>query len=99
MTYKVPAADSSERFEFEIDGVLHSVPLIEDLPLSRIEAMNALRGMTMSELSMRELVVTLFGEEAGAAVYELSAKRFQGLVEAWEAASSADLGESKPSGS
>lgn len=98
MTYKVPAVDPSERFDFEIDGTLHSVPLIEDLPLSRIEAMNALRGMTMSELSMRELVVTLFGEDAGAAVYELSAKRFQGLVEAWEEHSATTVGESKPSG-
>lgn len=97
MTYQVPAAETGGEFEFKHGRKAYKVPLIEDLPLDRIDAMNALRGMSMSELSIRELTHTLFGNEVGPVVYTMTPKQFAGLVEAWEKASSTTVGESEPS--
>ena len=95
--YVVPEADSGAGFAFKFAGKSYSVPFVEDLPLERLEALNAMRGVGSSDMNLRELTALLFGDEAGAVVYQMSAKQFQGLVEAWEGASSATVGESDPS--
>ena len=95
--YVVPEADSGPQFAFKFGAKSYSVPFVEDLPLERLEALNAMRGVGSSDMNLRELTALLFGDEAGAVVYQMSAKQFQGLVEAWEGASSATVGESDPS--
>lgn len=98
--FLVPSPEARDGFEFSLDGdTVHTIPLVEDLPLERIEAMNAMRGMSPVDMSLRDLTTTLFGPEIGPVVYGLSAKQFAALVEAWEGASSATVGESDPSGS
>ena len=95
--FKVPTFDTDDvqfRFDFQTpDGVTHSIPKIQYIPLPVMESAQAKGGVGFVEI-MREL-----SPEVGAAVAAFSAAQLSALEKAWITDSGSTVGESSASAS
>jgi hypothetical protein len=93
MAFVVPKSKKSikqNKFEFDIDGVTYSVPLIKFLPIGVVEKFGD-DGLTG--------ILSAFDGAAAKAVRTLDGEQFEALSNAWTEASGVDTGESSASAS
>jgi hypothetical protein len=97
MTFKVPTVDLTDpgsQFLFEHDGVEHSIPLMQHIPMTVLEAADKRGGVghipVLEELGL---------QDAADAWRTMTPYQIRLVTTAWTEASAASLGESKASSS
>jgi hypothetical protein len=89
MVYQVKRTNGDKKpFEFELDGVTYSVPLVKHLTVEQIESIEEGQAAGMGVRA----IVAVFGD-AAPAVRKLDQEEFLDLSKAWSEASGVSLGE------
>lgn len=93
MVYEIPTSKASQtehQFHFQIPGsdTVHTVPLLKYLPIGVAAKLESADSLTETLL--------IFGD-AAEAVGGLDSEQFEGLLDAWRAASGITEGESQAS--
>lgn len=93
MAFQVPKSkrsDAASRFEFELDDVKHSIPLLKFLPVAAAELFE--QGQQVGGI-----LLACETEAAKRAVRSMDGDQFEAFMNAWQEASGVEAGESQAS--